>query len=155
MTACWKVSINELVSIFRMAILGVIPAADKAKIQWRNPVNYDDWDRIATALYKSFVADTIENARECASWPSLAEYDMHFKSYDKNASILVTIMNGELLPFIVFETTQNAFDTCVFAMLISEGVVTGLVRKPFSGIDLKLTHLDQDATVLDALTVQL
>lgn len=47
---------------FKKSLRAIVPIADELRIQWRDST-YDDWDRIADALYESIVNDAIRNAR--------------------------------------------------------------------------------------------
>ena len=55
--AKWTTSVDELIRLFGDAIRALIPIAERARMQWKAPDSYDDWDHICEAIYRSIVGD--------------------------------------------------------------------------------------------------
>ena len=51
------VSVTDLVLNFADACRALVPAVDRAEVPWRDGEQYDNWDRIAEALFESLVTE--------------------------------------------------------------------------------------------------
>jgi hypothetical protein len=129
----WSVSIDELVGIFADALRALTPIADRARMPWREPNAYDDWDEIARAIYQSFVRSAIENSSDFDPQFPVPAYDQRIGSYDRNSFVSDAT---ELSPFICLETSSTPFDTVLFAVIDEGGRVVGSRREPIIGTDL-------------------
>ncbi len=58
----WHTEIDSLLELVRHALISLVPTFDGAKIGWHADENYDDFDRIAEALYDSIVRDSVTSA---------------------------------------------------------------------------------------------
>ena len=57
---CVTMALGEILSIFRAALLSVIPHAEKVGVRWKEWEAYDGWDRIEEALFQSMVSECVE-----------------------------------------------------------------------------------------------
>lgn len=55
----WKTTVDELVAIFRDALIAVLLSLRRAQIRWDDLHAYDDWDAISETLFKAIVADSL------------------------------------------------------------------------------------------------
>lgn len=104
----WRVTVNDLVSIFRQGLLDLIPTFGRAEIRWRDDP-YDDFDRIAEALYDSIVRDSVRYSITTRAAFEVARYGMHDtgRPYSR---ILVNDANSGLA-LLDLATGQEPFDT--------------------------------------------
>jgi hypothetical protein len=151
----WQTSVHQCVSIFRDSLIAMIPFAQRARMSWREPSSYDDWDRIATALFHSFVIDALAYARECSGWPPLIPYDHRVSTYTTSQSYLFDTVEGPLSPFVCLETCDGPFDTCLLARIDARGTTGVLFRKPFSAVNLHAIAGLGAAARADQLAVEL
>lgn len=126
----WTVTVSQLLSDFRDALVALVPIAERTRIAWRKPQAYDDWEEIEAALFYSIVASPFENNAEGVRWSPLAAYDFAVETYASNSfvSLAGTPRHAALL---CLDTQDRPFDTCVTAVLDHEGRVTGEARVPF------------------------
>jgi hypothetical protein len=122
--------------LFQEAMERLIPVAEKARMAWGEPQAYDDWDRIAAALFQSLVIDAVQNAEECKGWPPIVAYDSRLSTYDGRHSYLFDATEGVSSPFVCLETSAAPFDTCLFLRLDAAGAAGTAIRKPLSAADL-------------------
>lgn len=126
----WTVTVSQLLSDFRDALVALVPIAERTRIAWRKPQAYDDWEGIEAALFHSIVASPFENNAEGVRWASLAPYDFVVETYASN-SFVGLAGTPHHAAFLCLDTQDFPFDTCVAAVLDHEGRVTGEVRVPF------------------------
>ena len=112
-----KISVNQLLEIFRGAIISIIPWLEKAKIEWQSGKSYDDWDNIAIALYQNIICNSLTG--EVLSQYSIAKYDFHYSDYSQLDYILVHSnehMNKKLA-FVSFLSISTPLDFVEVAIL--------------------------------------
>lgn len=51
------VTVTDLVLNFAEACRSLVPALDRADVPWRDGEQYDNWDRVAEALFESLVTE--------------------------------------------------------------------------------------------------
>ena len=109
----WHTDPTELVSIFRRALVALIPVAEAARIPWRDADAYDDWDEIARVLFNQIVLRSLEWAgvgkEDGFTFP---EYGMYLEDYSSHHVIGVrTQQTHERLAVVARTTDHDAFDT--------------------------------------------
>jgi hypothetical protein len=58
-----RVTVDEMLHIFKQGLVDLIPTFERALITWRGDQTYDDFERIAEALWDSILTDSVANAR--------------------------------------------------------------------------------------------
>jgi len=150
----WVTSVDELVQTFRAALIALIPIADRAHMPWREPNNYDDWDSIAAAIYKSIVLRSLEESLEWSGFDPIQKYDKRADRYS-NSSFLTTKDDPGACALVCLETKSSPFDTCLLARLNGSNVV-GLERRGIESVSFVLAGRSGDAvTIVDTLRVLL
>jgi hypothetical protein len=121
----WKTSVNELFTIFRGALLSIIPWLEKAKIKWKDGESYDDWDNIVKVLYENIVCSSL--AGEVLIEYPIAKYDFHYDDYSGIDYIKVNsrIQHDKNLSFVSFQSESSAFDKVKVAVLDKADKVIG------------------------------
>jgi hypothetical protein len=151
----WSTSVNDLASIFRDALSALVPIAERARMPWREPNNYDDWDAITEALFKSLVINSLEHANEWNAFSELPRYDLVIEKYAQKSFLTVSPNPGGLA-FVRFETELSPFDTAVFARLNVSGEVMGTERLPIDEIRFVLAGRSANSiTVVDRVNLRL
>ncbi len=151
----WPTSVNELTLIFRDALLALIPIADRARMQWREPKNYDDWDLIAQSLFQSIVVSSLAHAEPLQPSYRLPIYDARIADYSES-SFLSTSAGPTDLAFVCFETDQSPFDSAVFARLDTTGKVIQLEREKVERVYFVLSSRSTGSVVVqDSVQVDL
>jgi hypothetical protein len=149
----WSTSVDDLLHAFRDGLIAIIPIAERVHMAWKEPDNYDDWDIISKALYKSIVVASILWAAKDRELMPLLEYDTRVTSY-KEHSFIVDSENPKNSAFICFETESEPFDICLFARLDDDFNVIELYRRPvLNGRYLFVGRELNDTIFLDDLTV--
>jgi len=113
----WKTSITEIVTVFRGALLAIIPWVEKAKIKWKDGESYDDWDNIAQVLFENIVCSSIYG--EVLSEYSLSSYDFQYNNYSDLDYIKVKSNRhiDKYLVFVSFQTKSTSLDMVKVAVL--------------------------------------
>jgi hypothetical protein len=127
----WPVTVDELVAIFRAGLMDLIPTFDRAHIPWRGDQTYDDFERVAEALYDSVVRDSLASARGLQGAMGIARYGL--REQRERSRILVNdpSLKLSLLGLISLNT---AFDAIQCVRIDSNGVDIGLAEElPFDG----------------------
>jgi len=144
----WHTSISEAMCIAQEAMRALVPAMEKAKIPWHEPDNYDDWDLIASSIYKAVVILGAENSPEFDQASKIVGYNMRVEDYS-SFSFVTDLTSGRLWAFVSFATDFEPFDACLFAELDEKGRVESVVRRPFGVVDWGLAA--RHGTSLDKL----
>jgi len=131
-----KISVTELMNIFRGAMLSIIPWLEKAKIPWKDGQAYDDWDNILDALYKNIVCSSLIGEVSVASEYAIARYNFHYDNYSKVDFILIKSeeYDNVELAFVAFASELSPFDGIKVAVIKDNSVVEYLVL-PQKGIE--------------------
>ena len=79
------VPITQLITIFSEALRALRPHVVKAGVLWEDGENYDDWDDVATALYRGIVANSIACAVEGDGYFGLSPYALKMLTYEKHS----------------------------------------------------------------------
>lgn len=106
-------TIQELLLIFREALVSLIPSMEKAKIPWRDPDAYDDWDSIALQIFSSIVENTCREVIDGA-FP-MPQYGIAMGDYSESS-------------FIDVSSTDNKFSNCALICLTTRNLPFDTVR---------------------------
>jgi hypothetical protein len=139
----WRVTITEVIGIFRDALCALVPHAERARMPWRESEAYDDWDRIARALFESFVLDTLRWGLpgDKGHLLRMPTYDVGVENYSGWSTLALSSSSGrsplpgEVLAFRSLVSAGEPFDT-VRAILVSRepfGRAGGEIRVPLAG----------------------
>jgi hypothetical protein len=107
----WETDVDEMVSIFRQGLISLIPVFDKARITWKGDSTYDDFERIAEALYDSIVRDSMANASSLQSALQLARYGV--TQPGRELSRILVNDPADRLALHELDTRLEPFDTIV------------------------------------------
>jgi hypothetical protein len=143
----WATSVDELVRLFGDAIRALIPIAERARMQWKAPDSYDDWDHICEAIYRSIVIRSIEFAEGMGVSLPVPDYDHRINSYEKN-SFIGDLNSKDEMAFVCFETEASPFDVCLFALLDRNLNVVGDRRVATVDAKFNLSCRDRDSGAL-------
>ena len=128
----WQVRIEKLVEIFQRALLALLPTFDQARITWRGPNTYDDYERVAEALFDSIVRDALINAPSVAKAYAPGRYSVH--EPDRELSRIYVNELEDRLALFELETADEPFDTIVCQRIDDQGRETDeQVRVPLVG----------------------
>lgn len=128
----WRVTVDDLIRIFRRGLLDLIPVMDDARIEWRSDPTYDDFDRIAEALYDSIVRDSVANAKSHQTAIPLARYGIGEPG--RELSRILVNDPADRLAFYQFQTNVQPFDTMLCIRVSDDGrEVVGETSLPSDG----------------------
>jgi hypothetical protein len=102
---------TSLFSIFRDALLALIPVFEEAGIGWRDQDQYDQFDKIASALFDSIVLEPIRYKKDI--FGSALEMRYGYGEYVSTNDFFFSVEDGErktLGKFAEFGTKRNPFD---------------------------------------------
>jgi hypothetical protein len=143
----WETSVDELLALFRDAMCALIPIAERARMSWKEPDAYDDWDAICQAIYRSIVIGSIEHADGIGRSSPMLDYDLRTSSYAKN-SFIGDATSKEEAAFVCFETVNLPFDRCLFVVLDSNLKVVSEKRVLTADAHFSFfRHSDDDGTL--------
>lgn len=131
----WHTTVNELLSIFRGALIAIIPWIEKAQIKWKEGESYDDWDNISESLYKNIVCSSLIS--EVASEYYIAKYDLQYQEYSKIDFIQVMSNNypDKQFAFVSYSSNQIPFDSVKVAELDKTFKVIGYLNLNLEDLD--------------------
>lgn len=138
---------------FRSALLALVPIAERAGIGWRRDVAYDEWDSVASSLFKAFVEEPIRWALPEAerSRFSLPPYDLLLERYETTAVIEVLVPGtpGRRI-FHALGTRLVPFGICECRAVDCEGVPLSneIEAYPLEVVHLRVVHRTEDGRVL-------
>ncbi len=138
-----KISVNQLLEIFRGAIISIIPWLEKAKIEWQNGKSYDDWDNISIALFQNIVCSSLTG--EVSSEYSIAKYEFQYLEYSQLDYILVHTKEHKYkkLAFVSFQSISTPLDFVKVAILDDSEKVLEYIDLPNNNLEFifnKLTN---------------
>jgi hypothetical protein len=115
----WHVTVDELIQIFRQALIDLIPTFERARITWRGDQTYDNFERIPDALWDSIVGDSVAYARGFEKAESLARYS--FVDPGRAHSRILVNDPQQRLGFHLFSSRDEPFDTIECQKIGSDG----------------------------------
>lgn len=128
----WKTSVDELISIFRTALVALLPSMEKAHIAWREGEAYDDWDEITQSLYRNIVGRSLQSVfdNDFDLDDLLPKYNMKLLSY-KERHILKIARSAPVdsNAFVGLSSTEEPFDTVDFICIDSKGEPRGNILR--------------------------
>ena len=135
-------TVTELLANFRDGLLSLVPAFERVGIPWRRPDAYDEWDAVATAVYRALVVEPLRSALSEGAHATdlqLTDYDVLLPSY-ANRSLIEIVpgrSDGLLQVFHALGTDGAPFDTVEWRMVTAETgtpVSDALERTPFKAV---------------------
>jgi hypothetical protein len=118
-------TVTDLVTNFRAALLGVLPSVERVGIPWKRPAAYDEWDNLVEAMYQVLIVEPLrfslpETERERFNLPG---YDMLLPTYEGRTIIeVVPRRSDELIRvFHAFGTVRTPFDVVEWRAVESTG----------------------------------
>lgn len=128
-----KISVNETIRTFHESLCAIVPLFERLELPWREPDAYDNWDRVAEALYKTMVEEEIEYAHIGKPIFGIPKYGFCLPSYAEH-SYIGNLTKGQKWAFVGFSTTDKPFDMCNFVVLNVQGKVSDRTVVPLNGI---------------------
>jgi hypothetical protein len=101
---------------------------ERARIRWREPDAYDDWDAIAEALFKNIVVRSIEWTSPDAEALVVPRYNTVYEHYAAMSFIEVVTAGKRRPPYLLFHSfasTKTPFDTVKCRAIDTTGTVIG------------------------------
>jgi hypothetical protein len=117
-------SITDLILNFRMALLALLPSLDHIGIEWRREGAYDEWDAIATVLFKNMVESQMKWAlpEQEQDRFHLPPYDLLLSRYDAPGMIEVVLSSStHARIFHAFGTSSEPLDSCECRVIHADG----------------------------------
>jgi len=156
MSNSWKTSVNELLSIFRGALLSLIPWLEKARINWKEGETYDDWDNIAEALYENIVCSSLTG--EVTLEYKIAKYNFNYDDYNSIDFIGVKDKDNseKKYAFVAFQNDSSPMNSIKVAVLNKIDKVVGYTILKYD--DLEFVFIKNDngqKKVIDKIDVAL
>lgn len=112
-----KITVTQLITIFRGALLAIIPWIEKAKIKWKEGEAYDDWDNIAESLYKNIVCSSLTG--DVSSEYIIARYNFNYEDYSTMDFIEVQPKDNSDMKFVLvsFQSSSTPLDVVKVAKI--------------------------------------
>jgi hypothetical protein len=143
----WSTSIDELVRLFGDGLRALVPIAERARMQWKEPNSYDDWDHVCEALFRSIVIRSIDFSDGIGTSLPVLDYDRRISSYARN-SFIGDSNAKDTTALICFETEKSPFDACLFAVLDRSLNVVGNRRVAAADVKFNLSRRDRESGAL-------
>ncbi len=138
---------------FRSALGELVPYAERAAIGWRREDAYDEWDEIASSLYKGLVQEPLrwqlpESERESFELPP---YDLLLKRYTTHSVVEVVVpgATGTRI-FHAFATRHTPFDICECRLIEETGIPIRpeLEELPFESVGFRLLRRSEEGWIV-------
>lgn len=153
----WVISVDELIEIFRGALISIIPWIERAQIKWKEGESYDDWDEIAQVLYKNIISNSFKYSS--SKQFNLVRYDIRYNNYQNLSFIKVTHGNitNNFYAFVGFKNTQNIFDSIEVAIIEPTTLnVVGYQTIPYNSSSFSFNeNINKDMNEMKSITVEL
>ena len=108
-------TVTELVENFRSALLGLLSPVMRVGIPWKRPEAYDEWDDLATAVYRALVVEPLRSGLPESEWErfGLPDYDLLLPNYAGKSvvELLPAPRDGGVRVFHALGTDAEPFDT--------------------------------------------
>jgi hypothetical protein len=119
-------TIDELIETFRVALLALVPVADRAFLNWSDMDTHPGWERVSVALFDTFVRGPIASdlSRGEHDFP-LPGYDIDSTNLSKNSWIRVLTKCENSYVFVRFLSRIGPFDTVQVAAVDLESHQVG------------------------------
>ena len=115
-----KASVWELVSTFHEALVALTPAADRARLPWRDNYQHPDWETMTHSLFDAFVSAPIGvDGSSMNGVHRLTRFDIDYDDYSDLSWISPSPAETNLA-LIRLLTERDAFDTVEFAEIDPE-----------------------------------
>lgn len=88
----WETSVNELMTIFKDALLALIPIMEKAHINFKEGQQYDDYDAITEVLYEQVVINSIRWSFTDLLEIEMPSYGFEF-DFEKHTAFIEVCLN--------------------------------------------------------------
>jgi hypothetical protein len=154
-------------SIFRDALIGVVPAVERAHIAWKDAEAYDDWELIEEALYRVIVVESLvwsladpsttetlaHDTREGvyrSGVITLPRYGFWYPDYSSMSYIGVQADSSAQLPAAIFQslgTEQEAFDSVTAWRVEASDGGPSPITVPWSEASFFFCHRLTDGTL--------
>lgn len=109
----WHISISDMILNFRNALIAILPQMEYAHIEWADGAQYNDYDKIAEALYESFVAMNFTYDTDLV----LTRYGFNNEEYQHKNFVAIDAPELGIVPFVQFKTVNEPYDSVEVAML--------------------------------------
>ena len=119
-------TVTDLILNFRSALVAVLPMVEALGIPWRRGEAYDEWDNLASCMYRQLVGAVIDSSLGSVSEAPvrLAAYDMMLLEYAGHAT--VDVKSDELghgrWVFHAFCTKNEPLDSVEVRLVSSNGM---------------------------------
>ncbi|GGO40280.1 hypothetical protein [Deinococcus humi] len=139
----WHVTVNELITVFRDALIALIPSLEQARIPWRDSEAYDDFDKIARTLFETYVLSALRwGLPDPEQHVHVPPWNLHGGSYRGSDWIEVVpeaeVRGGHHLALIGFSSRISPYDTVQAQPLDGVGEVQGdSIQLPFDGAQFR------------------
>jgi hypothetical protein len=113
----FEISVNDLIKVFRDALISLIPFLEKVKIEWRQGQSYDDWDNISMTLYQNIVCSSLYG--EVTNEYPINKYEFGYDDFSKRDYVLVICneYSDKKLAFVSFQSVKTPLDYVKVAIL--------------------------------------
>lgn len=149
------ISIDDLISTFRDALVAVVPAADRAGLTWSDENSHDDWERLAECLFDVFVASPIRaDPRWTSAIEPLPRYDFDIPEYGSLSWIEVIIPERPArFAFVRLLSREEPFDALQVVQLDQDAWSAGerSILQWASGMQFRVIERSNDGK-LDVIT---
>jgi len=119
-------TVNDLVGNFRAGLLGLLPSVERIGLPWKRNEAYDEWDDLASAVYKALVVEPLRSGLNASEQDrfGLPDYDMLLPTYAGISMIEVLPAEADerLKVFHALGTTAVPFDTVEFRAIRPDGM---------------------------------
>jgi hypothetical protein len=119
-------TVTDVILNFRSALVAILPMVKALGIPWRRGDAYDEWDDLASCMYRQLVSNLLPtlDSPSGGSPVRLAAYDMMLPDYRQYATVEVqnsTLGHGRWI-FHAFGTDSVPFDVVEVRELGSDAV---------------------------------
>jgi hypothetical protein len=118
-------TVEAILQNFRQALSAVAPHFQRVEIPWQRPAAYDEWDSVASALFRALVVEVLRENPESFDRDGLAlpDYDLLVDDYSKYTVLIVEnpLLSAGRHVFHAFGTASQPFDLVETRRVSEEG----------------------------------
>lgn len=150
------ISVQDLIEVFRGALIALIPFLDRVKIEWRQGQSYDDWDNISLSLYQNIVCASLVG--EVSSEYKIAQYDFLYPNYDSLDFLRAKwkLQSEKNFVFVSFQSDLAPLDSVKVAEVDKTNKVIGYATFRYEDVEFSLIkNVSERKEIIDSVTIVL
>ncbi len=115
------ITVTELISIYRGALISLLPWMEKLGVLWKMHESYDDWDSISACMYYNILCASLYS-EVASTYPVIRSvHNLKYLSTLDYVGIELSMESDKLFIFKDLESVERPLDTIIVLVVDSNG----------------------------------